>query len=715
VSSRSPSWAAGESFSASLFPVPRPLSPTLPGLFVTGTDTGVGKTRVASAIARALTDSGRRVGVLKPVATGATRDGGAWRCADAEALSAAIGGSCGVEEVAPLLFEAPLAPPVAARLVGEPLVWSRVLDAVGRVLSRWDGRAEVMIVEGVGGLLCPLAEGKTVADLAVALDYPLVIVARRGLGTINHTLLTVEAARLRGLRVAGVVLNGAETTVDPRAEATNPGELARRLEGIPLLADLPFSEDPGAVLKAVDWYDRADSPRLAVSPAAQTCVPHRSVPLDEPRPEPLAGRLVLAEAEPMPEEVLCRRCGTRLPDRGKELICLACGTWFPGPAKARPSASQVSELAARLAPEVEGGAGAPRTMPSDAPGVLEDDLPGAANLLATPDPDVLSVGPGAPVLRALVGEPPGGDGPSTPIHSFASPGTDTDTVATGAFAPDGSRPLPGPASLVRVPAAATADFPALDLDRPPAPQPAPQPDPEEDDEFEEMRGTPWLNVLLLSYASAVTIACLWLWMHRGPAETTADDDLNVPVDTRPDPGYRADRTARVEPAPPLPADHLTTLGKPLRVGALELIPLDVRKGKVTLVVQGFDGSKKTSDGGDDALHLRVRLRNVSDVLIFAPLDEAFVRDRDRELPDSFIEAEDGERIYPYRLPVASERAILGQTFRELKPGEAMETAIVSDTAAGDRAEGQLTWRLRLRTGDRTTDMLGVRFDADQIR
>ena len=120
-----------------------------------------------------------------------------------------------------------------------------------------------MVVEGVGGLLCPLAEGMTVADLAIALDYPLVVVARRGLGTLNHTLLTVEAALARGLRVAGVVLNGSEPTADPLAEATNPGELARRLPGVAVLAEVPHGEDAltGGGLGVVDWWGRALVPR----------------------------------------------------------------------------------------------------------------------------------------------------------------------------------------------------------------------------------------------------------------------------------------------------------------------------------------------------------------------------------------------------------------------------------------------------------------------
>jgi dethiobiotin synthetase len=231
----------------------------LPGLFVVGTDTGVGKTRVASAIARALVEQGRRVGVLKPVATGGVGAGD-----DTSVLLAAIGGEMPRERVTPIAFEEPLAPPVAARRQGTPLAFEDVEHAVAEALAWWADRAELIVVEGVGGLLCPLAERATLADLAVALDYPLVLVARRGLGTLNHILLTVEAARHRALRIAGLVLNGCEPTTQPLAEATNPDELARRLEGVPLLAELDHVEDPEALLtavRAIDWSSRAGFPR----------------------------------------------------------------------------------------------------------------------------------------------------------------------------------------------------------------------------------------------------------------------------------------------------------------------------------------------------------------------------------------------------------------------------------------------------------------------
>ncbi len=236
----------------------------LPGLFVVGTDTGVGKTRVASAIARTWTLAGRRVGVLKPVASGATAWEGKLVSDDAARLIEAIGEDVDPTRVAPILFEEPLAPPVAARRLGEPLTMASVLEAVADCLAWWESRAEVLLIEGVGGLLCPLAEGATVADLAIALDLPLLVVAHRSLGTLNHTLMTVEAARSRSLRVAGVVLNGARPTVDPVAEESNAEELARRLGGVAILAEWPHDAGPDlpdVAPEAGGWYDLAKSPR----------------------------------------------------------------------------------------------------------------------------------------------------------------------------------------------------------------------------------------------------------------------------------------------------------------------------------------------------------------------------------------------------------------------------------------------------------------------
>ena len=249
-------------------------TPGLPGLMVVGTDTGVGKTAVSATLARIWTGAGHRVGVLKPVATGITRDPatGAWHSDDVEALRTAIGGTVPPERVAPLVYDDPLAPPVAARRAGTLLTWDHFARAVRDAIAWWaaEGRAETLLVEGVGGLLCPLTEGTTVADLAIALDFPTLVVARRGLGTLNHTLLTVEAAHRRGLRLAGVILNGAEPTADPLAEQTNAAELARRLAPfrVPVLGEWPHTAGAtlpnladSVVAEVATWYDRAQRSR----------------------------------------------------------------------------------------------------------------------------------------------------------------------------------------------------------------------------------------------------------------------------------------------------------------------------------------------------------------------------------------------------------------------------------------------------------------------
>lgn len=244
---------------------------SLPGLLVTGTDTGVGKTQVAAAIARCMSATGRHVGVLKPVATGAVRTANRLWSEDAEALVAAI--ECppdlAAEAVAPLRYEAPVAPSIAARLAGEPLRFDRVLSEVSAALDWWASRAEVMVIEGVGGFLCPLAEGATLADLAVALDLPVLIVARKGLGTLNHTLLTVEAVKLRALRIAGIVINNAESAAETLAESTALEELALRLEDVAILADLAFCGQPSLLwekLRDVDWYGWSRASRGPVLP-----------------------------------------------------------------------------------------------------------------------------------------------------------------------------------------------------------------------------------------------------------------------------------------------------------------------------------------------------------------------------------------------------------------------------------------------------------------
>ncbi len=237
----------------------------LPGLFVVGSDTGVGKTFVSAALIRRLVREGRRPGAIKPVATGLTiGPDGAIRADDPDILRSALPGDVSLDAVCPLLYQAPLAPPVAARLEGKRLDHAEVLARTRAAIGRWGDTADCLIVEGVGGWLCPLGEDSTVADLAAELDYPIVIVARRGLGTLNHTLLTVASARSRGLRIAGVILNGSEPTSNPLAESTNRAELSRRLGETAVLAEIPHAtvgEGVDLLLSVTDWYNRCQPSR----------------------------------------------------------------------------------------------------------------------------------------------------------------------------------------------------------------------------------------------------------------------------------------------------------------------------------------------------------------------------------------------------------------------------------------------------------------------
>jgi len=168
------------------------------GVFVTGTGTEVGKTVVAAAIARTLAAEGNRVAVFKPAITGLDEDGEP----DQALLRRAAGSEQSDEEIAPYRYGPPMSPHLAAELAGEEIAPQRLREAVDAAAAG----ADALVCEGVGGLFVPLADGYLVRDLAVELGLPLVIAASPGLGTINHTLLTIEAARSAGLKVSAVVL-----------------------------------------------------------------------------------------------------------------------------------------------------------------------------------------------------------------------------------------------------------------------------------------------------------------------------------------------------------------------------------------------------------------------------------------------------------------------------------------------------------------------------
>jgi dethiobiotin synthetase len=231
------------------------------GLFITGTDTEIGKTYVAALIARWLVAAGHRVGVYKPAASGCVRRGGELVSDDAMALWQAAGSPGTLAEVCPQVFAAAKAPHLAAAAEGkrlDPLLLRRGLEA-------WRERSDVVLVEGAGGLMSPLGEDEYVADLAYDFGFPLVVVAHNRLGAINHVLQTlVTAATFRdGLPVAGIVLNQAAPDGDAELRAENAREIGRRAVP-PLLAQVAWQAD--TFDRTVDWYALAAEPLLRRDP-----------------------------------------------------------------------------------------------------------------------------------------------------------------------------------------------------------------------------------------------------------------------------------------------------------------------------------------------------------------------------------------------------------------------------------------------------------------
>jgi len=203
------------------------------GFFVTGTDTGVGKTVVTAALATAFRADRYDVVALKPFATGAAMIQGRRASADALFIERAAASGEPIDVINPVLLDAPLAPSVAARLEEREVDVEAAVEHCKRVAARH----QLALIEGIGGLLVPLNEGTLVADFAAELGLPIVIVARPDLGTLNHTALTADCARSRGLPIAGVVINGYPDRPGA-AEKTSPAEI-KRITGLSILAVLP--------------------------------------------------------------------------------------------------------------------------------------------------------------------------------------------------------------------------------------------------------------------------------------------------------------------------------------------------------------------------------------------------------------------------------------------------------------------------------------------
>ena len=201
------------------------------GVFVTGCDTGVGKTVIAGAIAASMKAHGLDVGVMKPVASGAKEIENKLVSEDAVYLKKIIDSTDDDTLVNPILLKPPIAPTIAASKAGIPIDIDKIMKAYKALTNRHD----FVVVEGVGGLMVPIDDTLFVADLVRKMDLALVIVTRDYLGAINHTLLTIEYARNRNLRIKGIVINMLK----------NGDDLVREIEkysSVPVLGTIPFKE-----------------------------------------------------------------------------------------------------------------------------------------------------------------------------------------------------------------------------------------------------------------------------------------------------------------------------------------------------------------------------------------------------------------------------------------------------------------------------------------
>jgi len=219
------------------------------GYFITGTDTGVGKTRIAAALLQLFAEADLATVAMKPVACGCTDDGDGLRNADAVALMNVASVACDYDTVNPYAFAPAIAPHIAAHQANVSINMDTILAAFGELKAR----ADVLVVEGVGGWQVPLSDSETTTDLAVRLELPVVLVVGLRLGCLNHALLTADAIRQSGLTLAGWVAN----CLDPDVEAPedNIQALEARIEA-PRLGVVPYLTEPSDTGKLLDSLRR---------------------------------------------------------------------------------------------------------------------------------------------------------------------------------------------------------------------------------------------------------------------------------------------------------------------------------------------------------------------------------------------------------------------------------------------------------------------------
>jgi len=222
------------------------------GVFVTGTDTGVGKTVVAAGIAGAMRRDGIDVGVMKPIATGIPKENG-FKSSDAELLAKIAGSTDPESEINPIFLPLEASPLTASRTLNMDIK----LDKVFSAFKSLTGKHEFVIVEGIGGVMVPIKQDYFVIDMIKEMNIPVLIVSRAALGTLNHTLLTVRACREYDLNVAGIVINcvRANNIIEKTA-----GEIIHELTGVFVIGSIPFVEvfDANSVIDLVSKHVKYD-------------------------------------------------------------------------------------------------------------------------------------------------------------------------------------------------------------------------------------------------------------------------------------------------------------------------------------------------------------------------------------------------------------------------------------------------------------------------
>jgi len=221
------------------------------GYFITGTDTGIGKTVVTAALQAVLHHQGCSTGIMKPIETGVDAHCSSSANSDAKFLLEASGLDDDLSDICPIRLKTPAAPYQAALMENIEIDISRILTAYQRLAEKYS----IMLVEGVGGLLVPISKNYAVIDLIGDMGLPVIIVAGYQLGTLNHTLLTLRNLKEKSLTVAGVIMTQMDPEPLSEVEARQP-ELLAELSGVPILGELPYMENLSTDSFQGEWVSR---------------------------------------------------------------------------------------------------------------------------------------------------------------------------------------------------------------------------------------------------------------------------------------------------------------------------------------------------------------------------------------------------------------------------------------------------------------------------